>query len=172
MYFRLEAQQRRCGIGVILLLASVSRLPAPIQEIPETPTPTVAASANATEFSVSVVEDFVRSLRLNDLDAQLRLYADRVIYYEMGRVAKDVVRRDLERDIRTWPTRVYFHDTIEITHLSPDIVQAKFAMPYTLTNSKGRRSGLLQMKVLFRLEGGAWRIFEIEKKPIVARKNY
>ena len=156
------------------LLATAHRLPAPIQEVPESPSPTPSAAptVTVTGFSVRVVEDFVKSLSVNNAEAQLQFYADEVTYYELGQVPKDAIREDLEHDIRMWPERVYsIHDTPKITQLSAGTFQAEFPMTYTLTNNKGRSSGILEMTVRFRSEGTMWRVFEIEKKPIVAQRK-
>src|SRR2546422_789767 len=112
-------------LAVALFLVPV-RLPAPIQEVPEspTPTPTGAPTTNLTELSVNVVENFVKGLGANNADTQLQFYADEVSYYEMGRVTKRAIREDLEHDIRTWPNRVYsIHDTPRITQLSSGVFQ-------------------------------------------------
>jgi hypothetical protein len=159
---------------LLLLLIAAHRLPAPISEVPEspTPTPTAAPTPNLTGLSVNVVENFVKGLGANNADAQLQFYADEVSYYEMGRVTKHAIREDLEHDIRTWPRRVYsIHDTPKITQLSSGVFQAEFPMTYTLANSKGVSSGILQMTVRFRSAGQTWQVFEIQKKPIVAQKK-
>jgi serine/threonine protein kinase len=135
-------------------------------------TPTSAPTANPTALPVNVVEAFVKGLGANNAEIQLQFYADEVIYYEMGRVTKRAVGEDLEHDIRTWPSRVYsIHDPPKITQLSPGVFQAEFPMTYTLANSKGLSSGILQMTVRFRSAGQTWQVFEIQKKPIVAQKK-
>lgn len=167
-----------CALRFLLiieaLLATTHPLPAPILEIPESPSPTppAAPTANLTGSSVNVVENFVKGLGANNADTQLQFYADEVSYYEMGRVTKHAIREDLEHDIRTWPSRIYsIHDTPKITQLSSGVLQAKFTMTYTLANSKRLRSGILQMTVRFRSAGQRWQVFEIQKKPIVAQKK-
>ncbi|HEX9425058.1 MAG TPA: hypothetical protein VF899_17585 [Pyrinomonadaceae bacterium] len=158
----------------VMLLISAHRLPAPISEVPESPSPTstVAPTTNLTGLSINVVENFVKGLSANNADTQVQFYADEVSYYEMGKVNKHAVREDLEHDIRTWPNRVYsIHDTPKITQLSSGVFQAEFPMTYTLANSKGVSSGILQMTVRFCSTGQTWQVFEIQKKPIVAQKK-
>jgi hypothetical protein len=147
-------------------VANLGSTPAtPRASPPGTTEPKVASQGN-------VVENFVKGLSTNNVDAQLQFYADEVSYYEMGRVAKHAVREDLEHDIRTWPSRAYsIHDTPTIMELSSDVFQAEFPMTYTLENSKGLSSGILQMTVRFRLAGQTWQVFEIQKKPIAAQKK-
>ena len=164
----------RLTLSFAILLITTHRLFAPIQEVPESPspTPTAAPTANPTALPVNVVEDFVKGLGANSSEIQLQFYADEVIYYEMGRVTKHAVGEDLEHDIRTWASRVYsIHDTPKITQLSPGVFQAEFPMMYTLASSKGLSSGILQMTVRFRSVEQTWQVFEIQKKPIVAQKK-
>ena len=165
----------RCScVASALVLSTLHRLPAPISEIPESPTPapTAAPALSVTAFSVGVVEEFVKSLSFNNADSQLQFYAGEVSYYELGRVTKDSIRKDLEHDIRTWPTRVYaINYAPKITQLSSGTFQAEFPMTYMLTNNKGLSSGILEMTVRFQSEGATWQVFEIKKKPIVAQKN-
>src|SRR6266545_874458 len=80
-----------------MLLISAHRLPAPISEVPESPSPTstVAPTTNLTGLSINVVENFVKGLSANNADTQVQFYADEVSYYEMGKVNKHAVREDL-----------------------------------------------------------------------------
>jgi hypothetical protein len=124
------------------------------------------------------VENFVKALASSDLDTQLGYYADQVNYYEFGQVTKEVIRKDLERDITTWPNRNYsMPDQPKIT-ITPngDGFIAEFRMRYTLTNPKGTSSGTLQMKVRLKPQAQTpqaltWQVVEIQKKVIQATKE-
>jgi hypothetical protein len=50
------------------------------------------------EAAVGFIEEFVKALASNDLNTQLGYYADRVDYYDMRQVTKQVIRKDLEHD--------------------------------------------------------------------------
>jgi hypothetical protein len=87
------------------------------------------------------IQQFVRSLATNNLDAQLDYYADRVDYYEFRQVPKDVIRKDIERDIKRWPDRIYsMANQPKITPKGENAFVAEFPMAYTLTDSKGSTS--------------------------------
>ena len=164
-----------------LLLFGTHRLPAPIQEIPESPTPAPAESVEpeperlakipAANTPAVFIESFVKALSANEINTQLPYYADHLEYYELGQVTKDVVRKDLQHDITTWPSRVYsIEGTPKITPNDNGFI-AEFRMTYTLANSNGRSTGTLQMTVRLKLEGQALRIAEIQKKVILAKRQ-
>jgi hypothetical protein len=110
------------------------------------------------------VYNFVESLATNDLDTQLRYYADPVNYCEFGQVTKDVVRKDLKHDITTWPNRTYsMKNPPSVTADGSDFI-AEFPMTYTVTNRKGTSSGTLQMRLRLNYRAQTWQIVEIQKK--------
>jgi hypothetical protein len=167
-------------LSITLLFVTAHRLPAPIQEIAESPTPTPEQApklqaeqlrANTTVASVMFIESFVKALSSNDLRAQLRYYADQVDYYELGQVPKDVVRKDLQHDITTWPNRTYSIDgTPEVAPIDNGF-DAKFRMKYALTNSKGPSSGTLQMTINCKMREQMPEITAIQKKVIQAGRQ-
>ncbi len=111
----------------------------------------------------------MRSLATNDLDTQLRYYADPVNYYEFGQVTKDVVRKDLKHDITTWPNRTYsMKNPPSVTADGSDFI-AEFPMTYTLTDPKGTNSGILQMTLRLKSQAQTWEIIGIQKKVIQAK---
>jgi hypothetical protein len=118
-----------------------------------------------------VVENFVKALAINDLETQLRDYADRVDYYEFGQVDKDVISKDLKHDIATWPRRSYFMTG------PPRISQdgrgfiVEFPMAYTLTSSDGTRRGMLQMSLRLTAQAERWQVAGIQKKVIQAARK-
>jgi len=112
------------------------------------------------------VYNFVESLATDDLDTQLRYYADPTNYYEFGQVSKNVIRKDLKHDISAWPNRSYsMRNPPRVTADGSDFV-AEFLMTYTLTNSKGTRSGILQMTLRLKPQAQTWQIVGIQKKAI------
>jgi hypothetical protein len=117
------------------------------------------------------VANFVKAFGSNNLDAQLQYYADRVDYYERGQVSKEIIRKDLEHDIATWPNRNYSMPDPKIT-ITPngDGFTAEFRMRYTLTNPKGTSSGTLQMTVRLKPQAQNWQVVGIQKKVIQATK--
>ena len=167
-------------VSIIVLFVTAHRLPAPIQEIAESPTPTPEQApklqaeqlrANTTVASLLFIESFVKALSSNDLRAQLRYYAAQVDYYELGQVPKDVVRKDLQHDITTWPNRTYLIEGTPEVAPTDNGFDAKFRMKYTLTDSKGTSSGTLQMAIRFKLREQMPEITAIQKKVIQARRQ-
>ena len=110
------------------------------------------------------IENFVKALATNEVDTQLRFYANWINYYELGQVTKDVVRKDLEHDIGKWPDRTYsITNAPKITADNDDVI-AEFPMKFALTNSKGASSGTLQMTVRVKSQADAWQVVDIQKK--------
>lgn len=172
--------KRAIGLIVVLMLVTAHRLAAPIQEVPESPTPTPEQTpkleaeqplANTTVPSLIFVQSFVNALSSNDLRAQLSYYADQVDYYELGHAAKDVVRKDLQHDITTWPNRSYSIEGTPEVATAENGFDAKFLMKYTLTNSEGTSSGRLQMAIRFKLREQMPEITAIHKKVIEAQRQ-
>src|SRR6202035_3958034 len=97
------------------------------------PAPSTAQNLSPNEF----VDGFVKSLESKDVTAQVEWYADKVNYYDSGRISKEAVRRDLEHDITKWPSRVYsLRDAPKIDQISQQVYRANFPMSYTLTDGK------------------------------------
>jgi hypothetical protein len=118
------------------------------------------------------VDGFVNSLAINDVTAQVEWYADKVSYYDSGRISKEAVRRDLEHDITKWSNRVYsLRDAPKIDQISPRVYRADFPMSYTLTNGKEENIGTLQMTATFDLSAGKGKILSIQRKVVVAHKE-
>ena len=172
--------KRAIGLIVVLMLVTAHRLPAPIQEIAESPTPTPEQAAklqaeqlhtNTTVASLTFIESFVKALGSNDLGAQLGYYAEQVHYYELGHVPKDVVRKDLQHDITTWPNRTYSIEGRPEVAPTNNGLYAEFRMKYTLTNSKGTSSGTLQMAINYKLRDQMPEITAIQKKVIQAGRQ-
>jgi hypothetical protein len=128
--------------------------------------PTSTLAKTPSDF----VEQFVADLAANDVDAQLRYYADRTDYYEFGRVTKATVSRDLQGDIRTWPNRTYsIRGTPKITPPHDGYI-AQFQMANKLAGTKGVSTGLLDMTLEAQFERERPLITQIHKKVISARK--
>jgi hypothetical protein len=137
--------------------------------LPTLTTPPPPSLGPKREEPTLFVENFVRSLETNDLDTQLRYYADPVNYYQLGLVTKDVVRKDLKHDITTWPNRTYsMKNPPSVTAEGADFI-AEFPMTYALTNPKGTSSGTLHMRLRFKPQAQTWQIVGIHKKVIRAK---
>ena len=109
-------------------------------------------------------------LASNDLDTQLRYYANRVSYYESREVSKAAVSRALHSDIKTWPNRTYsIPGTTKISPTNNGFI-AQFPMVYSLAGTKGVSTGMLQMSVEAELDGQTPQITQIHKKVVSARR--
>lgn len=92
----------------------------------------------------------MKALATNDIKTQLLYYAEEVDYYDFGQVIKDVIRKDLEHEVTTWPTRVYSILDDDERKITPnnDGLTAEFRMTYTRANPTGNTSrGIVHMTV-------------------------
>ena len=107
----------------------------------------------------------------HDLDALLRYFDDPANYYDSGKVSRSFIRRDLERDDKTWPKRSYsVHGDPKITPAEAISFTLEFPMAYSLTNERGAASGLLKLTMRVRVEQGAVVIVDVQKQVIRAQK--
>jgi hypothetical protein len=116
------------------------------------------------EAAVGFVEKFVKALAINNLNAQLGYYADRVDYYNIRRADKQVIEKDLEHDIAKWPDRSYAIPASPKITATDDGFTAEFSMTYRLTNSTGTSSGKLRTTVRVRTQAETWQVTSIQKK--------
>jgi hypothetical protein len=142
--------------------------PLPFVSAPKKP---VAVPSSALPESPSgFIQQFVAELASNDLNTQLRCYAERISYYKFGRVDKAAVSRDLRSDIKTWPHRTYsISGTAKITTTN-DGFTAQFPMAYSLAGTKGVSTGLLEMSLQVDSHGETPQITQIHKKVISAQR--
>src|SRR6516225_9560015 len=121
--------------------------------------PRLAPAKSPSDF----VDQFVADLATNNVDTQLRYYAERTNYYEFGPVNKTAISRDLRSDIKTWPNRSYsIRGTPTIT-LANNGFTAQFPMAYRLAGTKGVSSGLLEMTLEAEFDQHSPQITQIQK---------
>jgi hypothetical protein len=128
--------------------------------IPTTPsTSAVAAEASPPQIVASTPpagdplkvlttfpQEFLEKLGGHDIDAVLRYFEEPANYYDSGKVSRSFIRKDLERDERTWPKRSYsLHGDPKITPAEANSFTIEFPMTYSLTNERGTANGLLKM---------------------------
>jgi len=132
--------------------------------------PVAVPSSTLAQSPSDFIQRFVTDLASNDLGRQLRYYADRIRYYEFGRVDKAAVSRDLRSDIKTWPNRTYsIPGSAKIT-VTDNGFTAQFPMSYSLAGTKGVSTGILEMSIEAEMDGQIPRITQIHKKVISARR--
>jgi hypothetical protein len=154
--------------------------------IPTTPsTSAVAAQASPPQIVASTPpagdplkvlstfpQEFLEKLGGHDIDAVLRYFEEPANYYDSRKASRSFIRKDLERDDKTWPKRSYsLHGDPKITPAAePNSFTLEFPMAYSLTNARGTTNGLLQMTMRVRVEQGAVVIVDVQKQVIRAQK--
>ena len=140
----------------------------PPQTVPSTP-----PAADPLKVLRAFPQEFLEKLGDHDIDAVLRYFEDPANYYDSGKVSRSFIRRDLERDDKTWPKRAYsLHGDPKITPAAEaNSFTIEFPMAYSLTNERGATNGLLQMTMRVRFEQGAVVIVDVQKQVIRAQKR-
>jgi hypothetical protein len=147
---------------------NLTEKPLPFVSAPKKPV--AVPSSTLPQSPSDFVQQFVADLASNDLNTQLRYYAERISYYEFGRVDKTAVSRDLRSDIKTWPNRTYsIRGTAKVRPTSNGFI-AEFPMAYSLAGTKGVSTGVLDMSLEAQLNGQTPQITQIYKKVISARR--
>jgi Tfp pilus assembly protein PilF len=117
-------------------------------------------------------KEFLERLGGHDIDAVLRYFEEPANYYDSGKVSRSFIRKDLERDDKTWPKRSYsLNGDPKVTKAAErNTFTLEFPMAYSLTNERGTANGLLQMTMRVRIEQGAVVIVDVQKQVIRAHK--
>jgi len=114
--------------------------------------------------------EFLEKLGGHDVDAVLRHFAEPMNYYESAKVGHSFIRKDLERDDKTWPERSYSLTGEPKVTAAGNGYTVEFPMKYSLTNDRGTATGLLQMTMQVRLEHGVVVISDVQKRVVSAEK--
>ena len=81
-------------------------------------------------------------------------YADRVDYYDMGRVGQNGVLNDKQNYMERWPERSYERTSaIDLNRMGEDVVQARFEYRFRVANSEEEVEGTGWSLLTFRQEG-------------------
>ena len=119
------------------------------------------------------LRNYIKVASANDVNAAAALYADRVDYYDNGIVDQNAIRRDLEKDIQTWPDRRF--GIPEPPKIRPgtdaDTFIAEFPLKYSARNDRGTNAGLLQTTMQIRVIDGEPKITSIKSTVISTSKE-
>ena len=101
-------------LAAAFLFITAHRLPAPIQEVPESPTPTPTATYSPSSLpettTTQAAYDYRRFVLQHlqkcsngDVSGIVADYADSVDYYENGRVTPSFIAQDRRKYVSSWP---------------------------------------------------------------------
>jgi len=109
------------------------------------PPPPVAASPRSAEYRSERLQDYIAAFVLAGLDpsvgAETEFFADRVEYFGEKGVAKEKIRRDLERYDKRWPERSFsLAGELEVRPVQ-DRLNVSFPLRYELRNGPKHAKG-------------------------------
>ena len=122
------------------------------------PPPPVAASPRSAEYRSERLHDYIAAFVLAGLDPQVgaetEFFADRVEYFGEKGVAKEKIRRDLERYDKRWPERSFaLAGELEVRPVQ-DRLNVSFPLRYELRNGPKHAKGTV-LKTLVLEKTGA-----------------
>ena len=137
------------ALAAILLLLGSQRLPAPIQEVPESPTPTPTATYSPSSLpettTTQAAYDYRRFVLQHlqkcsngDVSGIVADYADSVDYYENGRVTPSFIAQDRRKYVSSWPM-VSIQLTSPINYDASTAPSVRVSFSYTFEARNGRK---------------------------------
>jgi peptidoglycan hydrolase-like protein with peptidoglycan-binding domain len=134
--------------------------PATAQISPETIEPASAppATTSADEFNTERLRDYVAAFVLAGLDknvgVETEFFADRVAYYDSGRMDREKIREDLRRYDERWPERHFWvAGPINIEPQSETRVRVTFPLGFKLRNGNKNSSGKVNKTLILEAAG-------------------
>lgn len=102
----------------------------------------------------ATVDAYLNSGASGNMATVRAFYADRVDYYDMGRVGQNGVMNDKQNYMDRWPERSYERTSaIDLNRLGGDVVQARFEYRFRVANSSEEVAGTGWSLLTFRQEG-------------------
>ena len=95
------------------------------------------------------------------------MYADRVDYFDEGRISQAAVARDQNAYYRRWPERQFtLLDAPEVLEANADSATVRFRIRYEVRRGKEVARGRTENVMRLRREAGQWRIAGIRERKI------
>lgn len=170
----LEARER----GEAPVPAQARRAPV-AEPAPSTPPRTVAPRAippgspdrSSDELPPAEVASFVQSyLRVAQgqrPDEEVSFYADRIDYFDSGRVSRQFVAQDQMSYYRRWPNREFtLVGSPQFVSSSGNRVTVRFRMRYRVSNGQERASGATENVLRLQQENDGLKIIGIQERKI------
>jgi S1-C subfamily serine protease len=107
------------------------------QQVTQTTTPMTVQPERSKPDVKKFVENFVTAGNYDDPTVESSFYADKVDYFDDGKVTKDFVIRDIRNYNQRWPKRGYWVDggpTIRAVDGERDIVRAVVTISFWVSN--------------------------------------
>jgi hypothetical protein len=114
-----------------------------------TPLPVTREVSDQSAFSRERLRDYIGAFILAGLDpkvgAELEFFADRVDYFDDGKLSREKIRRDLLRYDARWPTRRFWlAGDLDLGSESNQRLRVTFPIRYELRNRSERASGTVR----------------------------
>jgi hypothetical protein len=138
---------------------------------PLSPPPAMAADASSSASNVSVerLKDYVGAFVLAGLDphvgAEADFFADRVHYYDQGRMSREKIREDLKRYAQRWPDRRFWiAGEIKIEPENGNRTRVTFPLRYELRNGAKHSSGKIDKTIVLEPAGDDFEIVSVNER--------
>lgn len=154
-------------------LAGATAVPAPQVEVPpmEEPKPGPGTYAKlAAELEQFVIVDYLGEGKPG-YETRPELYADRVVYYDQGEIAREGVIADQRRHYKRWSKRryVFIRDTLNVTPADDENFDISFRYTFEVGNGKLTKVGSGLTRLGIARQGGRFVVVredgEVDKTP-------
>jgi peptidoglycan hydrolase-like protein with peptidoglycan-binding domain len=115
--------------------------PAPSARVPKLPPIADAPASDLEERTRQFVLAYLEACETNRLDQELGFYAQRVSYFDHGRVDRNFVARDVERFYQRWPQRAYELLDFKVSKVEGADAEVSFRIGFRYKNGSKRVEG-------------------------------
>jgi peptidoglycan hydrolase-like protein with peptidoglycan-binding domain len=113
------------------------------------------------------VENYLKAAEAPQPDEELSFFADRVDYFDSGRVTRDFIRKDQSHYYRRWPQRRFtLLGTPQVKWIDSEKASVRFRIRYELSSVHERASGMTENLMALGVTRDGLRIGEIRERKV------
>ena len=121
------------------------------------------SEADAQRF----VQSYLQAAEAPTPEREVGFYADRVDYFDSGKVDRDFIRRDQANYYRKWPSRNFkLTNQPEVEVVGDDTATVRFRLQYALRNDEQSAKGETENLVRVRRTDGGLKIVSIRERRV------
>lgn len=140
----------------------------PAAERPKQATPPAPEQAGLTaDAARQFVEDYLDAAEQPTPEEEVSFFADRVDYFDSGKVNRRFIEKDQRNYYRRWTSRKFdLIDEPEVLRSSGDSATVRFRVRYALRNKTSSSQGKVEEIVRLQRTGDGWKIAGIRERKL------
>jgi hypothetical protein len=144
-----------------------SQLPPPPRVTEEERTPAPAGNRMTKRDAEDFVRGYLQAAEAPTPEGEVSHYAERVDYFDSGRVNRRFIEKDQRNYYRRWPQRDFDLVEADLVKSEENSATVRFQTKYNLSGNKDRASGKIENVVrLTRGSDGDWKIARIRERKL------